>query len=200
MKKIIYILSLAVLASCSNNKKQKNETDYSATPTGLSGLQNTGAGTATSTNAGTTATEGNLLLNPEHGKPGHRCDLAVGAPLNSAPTQATTPPPTPQPAPNQTVSAPVPTTTTPTVNEKGQKLNPAHGQPGHKCEIAVGAPLDSKPVQTNISKTSSPTVTTSTTTPSTAPVASVNANGQKLNPAHGQPGHKCEIAVGAPLT
>lgn len=198
MKRIIYILSLAVLASCSNNKKEKNETDYSATPTGLSGLQNT-ASTA-SANASTTASDGSLLLNPEHGKPGHRCDIAVGAPLNAAPTQAITPPPTPQPAPNQTVSAPVPTASTPTVNEKGQKLNPPHGQPGHKCEIAVGAPLDSKPVQTNVSTTSSPTVTTTTSAPSSAPVATTNAKGQKLNPAHGQPGHKCEVAVGAPLT
>ena len=26
-------------------------------------------------------------------------------------------------------------------------LNPPHGQPGHRCEIPVGAPLDSKPAQ-----------------------------------------------------
>ncbi|RZK92039.1 MAG: hypothetical protein EOO98_04445 [Pedobacter sp.] len=138
MKKIIYVLALAVLASCSNNKKEKSEADYSATPTGLSGLQNTASTTAP---ASSTSTSG-LLLNPEHGQPGHRCDLAVGAPLNSAPAQVT---PTPQPTATQTVNpqATAPTTNTaPSVNEKGQKLNPAHGQPGHKCEIAVGAPLN----------------------------------------------------------
>jgi hypothetical protein len=27
----------------------------------------------------------------------------------------------------------------------GAKLNPAHGEPGHRCEIPVGAPLDSEP-------------------------------------------------------
>lgn len=25
-------------------------------------------------------------------------------------------------------------------------MNPAHGQPGHRCDIAVGAPLNSKPM------------------------------------------------------
>jgi hypothetical protein len=32
-------------------------------------------------------TAGDGALNPEHGKPGHRCDIAVGAPLNSKPKQ-----------------------------------------------------------------------------------------------------------------
>ena len=31
------------------------------------------------------ATDGSVALNPAHGQPGHRCDIAVGAPLNSAP-------------------------------------------------------------------------------------------------------------------
>ncbi|MEP7256565.1 MAG: hypothetical protein ABI666_12370 [Ferruginibacter sp.] len=70
------------------------------------------------------------------------------------------------------------------------KLNPAHGQPGHRCDIAVGAPLDSKPVQIN---TQQPT--TITTTPQ--PVAQTTAPG--MNPPHGQPNHRCDIAVGAPL-
>jgi len=26
-------------------------------------------------------------------------------------------------------------------------VNPAHGQPNHRCDIAVGAPLNSKPTQ-----------------------------------------------------
>jgi hypothetical protein len=52
-------------------------------------------------------------------------------------------------------------------------LNPPHGTPGHRCELKVGEPLNSKPE------------------------AVVNNSG--LNPAHGQPGHRCDIAVGAPL-
>lgn len=68
-----------------------------------------------------------------------------------------------------------------------QKLNPAHGQPGHRCDLAVGAPLDGSPAPV-------------TTAPS-APAPKINApSGVKLNPAHGQPGHRCDIEVGAPLT
>lgn len=90
-------------------------------------------------------------MNPPHGQPGHRCDIAVGAPLNSPPGtgQKTAAP----------ASAPI------TINQNGkvvggdgsfkvtqnnapaQKtapgMNPPHGQPGHRCDIAVGAPLNS---------------------------------------------------------
>lgn len=52
-------------------------------------------------------------LNPPHGQPGHRCDIAVGAPLGSGNL----------------------------LNNTTAGLNPAHGQPGHRCDIAVGAPL-----------------------------------------------------------
>jgi hypothetical protein len=93
--------------------------------------------TATPAPAATTAKG----MNPPHGQPGHRCDIAVGAPLNSAPTaakpQVTTSTSTPQ-----VVSAPAATTAasaTPTVTAPG--MNPPHGQPGHDCAIAVGAPL-----------------------------------------------------------
>ncbi|WP_417360960.1 hypothetical protein [Galbibacter sp.] len=53
-------------------------------------------------------------------------------------------------------------------------LNPPHGQPGHRCDIAVGAPLGG-----NSMLNSDASVT--------------------LNPPHGQAGHRCDIAVGAPL-
>jgi hypothetical protein len=67
-------------------------------------------------------------------------------------------------------------------------LNPAHGQPGHRCELPVGAPL---------------TGNASTQTPTTIPVAATQPAapaGLTLNPAHGQPGHRCDLPVGAPLT
>ncbi len=81
-------------------------------------------------------------LNPEHGKPGHRCDISVGAPLNSKPNTVSS---TPQ--------QPVQVSTTPkTVTAAG--MNPPHGEPGHKCEIAVGAPLNSKPVSPLVADTS----------------------------------------------
>jgi hypothetical protein len=73
-------------------------------------------------------------LNPEHGKPGHRCDIAVGAPLNSPPgaTNAA--------APQVTAATPA---STPAPTGPKPKLNPAHGQPYHDCAIKVGDPLKS---------------------------------------------------------
>ena len=109
--------------------------------------------------------------------------------------------------------------TTPQV-KTGAGLNPAHGQPGHRCEIPVGAPLDSKPTTTtqnappiNIQAQNSPanmTVNgpppanlTLNNPPPSAPVinqpSSLTTVGAGMNPAHGQPGHRCDIAVGAPL-
>jgi len=74
-------------------------------------------------------------------------------------------------------------------------LNPAHGQPGHRCDIAVGAPLNSSPSTPNNSQTQAPPIIMQPA-PATAPAAA--GSGAK-NPAHGQPGHRCDIAVGAPL-
>lgn len=128
-------------------------------------------------------------MNPPHGQPGHRCDIAVGAPLNSAPAQ--------QPATN------APTPVTISANQPVQPaaitavapgMNPAHGQPGHRCDIAVGAPLNSKPAQLPASNTATPI--------SISPdkvAQPVTAVAPGMNPAHGQPGHRCDIAVGAPL-
>ena len=74
----------------------------------------------------------NLSLNPAHGQPGHRCDLAVGAPLVNSDG-------TPVPAVNpQNIQA---TPANPAPVPAGLKVNPPHGQPGHRCDIQVGAPL-----------------------------------------------------------
>lgn len=85
-------------------------------------------------------------------------------------------------------------------------LNPPHGQPGHRCEIPVGAPLDSKPAQ----KTQPQTTQVVTTKPAEQPAMKINSNSGSttitgtstppgMNPPHGQEGHRCDIAVGAPL-
>lgn len=77
-------------------------------------------------------------MNPPHGQPNHRCDIAVGAPLNSP--KGATPPAAPQVAPQgQAAVAPVAMPSAPVVTQPG--MNPPHGQEGHRCEIAVGAPL-----------------------------------------------------------
>jgi hypothetical protein len=84
------------------------------------------------------ATPGAAGMNPEHGQPGHRCDIAVGAPLNSPPAAqpaVTTAPIFTTPPPTQTPVATPPAATAP-------GMNPPHGQPGHDCAVAVGAPLN----------------------------------------------------------
>jgi hypothetical protein len=82
-------------------------------------------------------------MNPPHGQPGHRCDIAVGTPLNSP--IATSKPSASQVVSNTSVTVPS-ATVTPTQTPKG--MNPAHGQPGHRCDIPVGSPLNS-PVATS---------------------------------------------------
>ena len=95
-------------------------------------------------------------VNPPHGQPGHRCDIAVGAPLNSPAGSASTPQMKASTISSNgqfTPGAPVKVTTTnnnatpatPPILQPQQTtapgMNPPHGQPGHRCEIAVGAPL-----------------------------------------------------------
>jgi hypothetical protein len=87
-------------------------------------------------------------LNPEHGKPGQRCDIAVGAPLNNAPAANTTQPAaTITPSISPATVQPAITPAAPSVNADGVALNPELGKPGHRCDIAVGAPLNSNPKQ-----------------------------------------------------
>ena len=124
-------------------------------------------------------------LNPAHGQPGHRCDLAVGAPLPGA-AQVNI-----NPQPSVAVSNPVVTATA-----ASPKLNPAHGQPGHRCDISVGAPLP----DANATVQPTPTVSAPPTNNPTQVLNLPNSSaGIKINPAHGQPGHRCDIAVGAPI-
>jgi hypothetical protein len=160
-------LSLLVLTSCKNETTESEattpETTEQAQPTTI-----TTTPPANSEPSGTAATpvpQGERpKLNPPHGEPFHRCDIAVGAPLDgsapapnsAAPTAAKSEPRTffktvqsEQPAqtqpqqPAMTQAAPTPSPTPQQTANTGQKpkLNPAHGQPYHRCDIAVGAPL-----------------------------------------------------------
>ncbi len=137
-------------------------------------------------------------LNPAHGQPGHRCDIAVGAPLNSKPAQpTTTPAATTAPATTPfTISADKPSQPAATT-AVAPGMNPAHGQPGHRCDIAVGAPLNSKPAQQPAINQTSPI---NISADQAAKPVATTAVGPGMNPAHGQPGHRCDIAVGAPLS
>ena len=96
-------------------------------------------------------------------------------------------------------------------------LNPPHGQPGHRCEIPVGAPLNSPEANTvqqsatSGSAATAPTIRNSSMaptienanriTPSRQQSTAATATGPKPanNPPHGQPWHRCDIAVGSPL-
>ena len=167
------------------------------------------------TNASSQTTAG---LNPAHGQPNHRCDIAVGAPLNSVPVPVK--PTVSSVTPGQTFSGmlanpqkpvaantvvsnpPVSTPIQQSAPAKPNKpstqsdkitagLNPAHGQPNHRCDIAVGAPLNSPPGKPNTNPVQ--TVAPLKTVPST------NTAGLKINPPHGQPGHDCTVKVGEPL-
>ncbi|WP_146897599.1 hypothetical protein [Adhaeribacter aerolatus] len=71
-------------------------------------------------------------------------------------------------------------------------LNPAHGLPGHRCDIPVGARLDSPPQSTPAAAPRLPAPTLPL--PSAPGVVAAGTN-----PPHGQPGHDCAIPVGAPL-
>ena len=179
--------------------------------------KNTATITPTSTQAvSTTSAPAITGLNPAHGQPGHRCDIAEGAPLNSKPT--TTAPVTAisQPSPTNNANSAQPLVATSKTTAPGTTLtkgvNPAHGQPGHRCDIAVGAALDSKPAPVATTPnlvTTTPTTQKSAFNPlpvtpiipvnNTLPATNPTTVATGINPAHGQPGHRCDIAVGAPL-
>ena len=125
---------------------------------------------------------------------------------------------------NQNSGMPMQQTTTavqqvqqPVATAKG--INPAHGQPGHNCAIAVGAPLNSSAKKASVASNTVLPVQQSQTMPqpNTVPNSpmSFNTDGKStittstpttpvetapgMNPPHGQEGHVCAVAVGAPL-
>ncbi len=185
MKKIfncIYVASVLTVASCGGT--DKNEKELNTDINSVNSIQSdSNANAASSTNS--------LPVQNQQSQPVTITPSAItpvenntsGVNLNPATTIA----------PAQNISAVKP------------GMNPAHGQPGHDCAIAVGAPLNSRV------NTTTPTVTTPVTNglPSkitvppitgTPPVPlQTGAVGPGLNPAHGQPGHRCDIAVGAAL-
>lgn len=80
-----------------------------------------------------------------------------------------------------------------TANETTPKLNPAHGLPGHRCELPVGAPLDG----TNPGSTQSPAPISELPSTSVSPIRVDQT--PSVNPPHGEPGHDCAVPVGASL-
>jgi hypothetical protein len=143
-------------------------------------------------------------MNPPHGQPGHRCDIPVGQPLNSkpAPQQGTQ---------NVTVNANQgqtiqidPNSVQPgkfTVENGKAKtiktapgMNPPHGEPGHRCDIQVGQPLNSKPVPVP-----QQVQTVAQNTPAPVPAPAPTGPKPAINPPHGEPWHDCAKKVGEAL-
>ena len=70
---------------------------------------------------------------------------ACNSGLGSKEKEATPPPPSRLPATNTVNSTSPAQPATPGATTVA--LNPAHGQPGHRCDIPEGAPLNSAPAQ-----------------------------------------------------
>lgn len=151
-----------------------------------------------------TSLQSSVGLNPAHGQAGHRCDITVGAPLNTAaPASAQQQQPLVSQPRVQAPAVVLPSSGPATSSKSSAGLNPAHGMKGHRCDISVGAPLSTpaptaatqKQPAVNIQPVaSSPTAMFPTLSPDTSAKGTV-----RLNPAHGQPGHDCKVAVGQPL-
>ncbi|SCY77480.1 hypothetical protein [Flavobacterium caeni] len=169
-KSLLGLLSIAlVLGACKKDLEPQtaSETPTTAAPDAAASndpvaqMTPTAAPTMTATPGATTVQPTAVApgMNPAHGQPGHRCDIAVGAPLNSAakmtsqpamtinPNQASgnqsfkiTPTAAPTGGTPKLLQPPA-ASAQPVVTAPG--MNPPHGQPGHRCDIAVGAPLNS---------------------------------------------------------
>ncbi|MRX39222.1 hypothetical protein GJU43_08045 [Flavobacterium sp. LC2016-23] len=212
------VLSSLVLVSCKKElEPQENTPTSELVKLGLvkdTTKVNTAAAAPAPTANPNTVMNATGGINPAHGQPGHRCDIAVGAPLNSAPTQTQTQTTTTQTAQTMQVNPGkqvVTTTTTAAPVKVAKGMNPSHGQPGHRCDIPVGAPLNS-PKASTTATASAPsqggsfsqkiTVTpppAKSNVPALLSTETTNQVAEGMNPAHGQPGHRCDIPVGQPL-
>ena len=147
IKIVPFVLVLAFSWSACKNDTPANIPPAEPTPTEIIPAAEPGAALGTTpdaaiqTAAPNTAAVGTAgMKNPPHGEPGHVCGKPVGSILDGKEA------PTTQVAPTTTASKPAaaPAGSATTV---APGSNPPHGQPGHRCDIAVGAPLDSKPKQ-----------------------------------------------------
>jgi hypothetical protein len=136
---VAFFLSIFFISCDSKTENKEQVLEPTVFPSTTNPVFQGNNDTLSSLNAG-------VKLNPKHGEPGHRCDIAEGAPLNAPSTNSIIPP-------NVTSAVPPVATTTATNNVLSNSstvtpsltLNPKHGEPGHRCDIAVGAPL--KPTQ-----------------------------------------------------
>ncbi|MCS3867752.1 hypothetical protein J3D55_000668 [Chryseobacterium ginsenosidimutans] len=67
-------------------------------------------------------------------------------------------------------------------------------KPGHRCDIQVGQPLNSKPVPVQ-----QQVQTVAQNTPTPAPTPAPTGPKPAVNPPHGEPWHNCAVKVGETL-
>ncbi|MBK7407324.1 MAG: hypothetical protein IPL49_18485 [Saprospirales bacterium] len=127
MLTFIFLVGLS-FASCKNDAAATSETPETSTqgitPQALETPQAPAATTVSNPN-------------PPHGQPNHRCDIPVGASLDTPPQptgSSTSPVFQNQAPPANAQQAPAATNVS--------NPNPPHGQPNHRCDIPVGASLD----------------------------------------------------------
>lgn len=228
---LICLLIVSLATGCGSGAADGSVDEAkSATPVTLTAPASTGPDTTVPTNPTTTATTTTVHptntvgvspqpvtatksaagINPEHGKPGHRCDINVGAPLDSKPNPVSTPTTEPVITASKPTAAPV-VVNNPVTTTSASGPNPEHGKPGHRCDINVGAPLNSKPNATTATTqpviNTQPVVNAQSVIPAKTPVintspvktAPATTTAPGMNPEHGKPGHRCDITVGAPL-
>lgn len=172
MKKIFLlagVIGFITLLGCDNGKNTDTNTDASATDQATIQTENVNTDSSQQTGISEPATvqasqpagapvsaSSAAGMNPAHGEPNHRCDIAVGAPLNSPPGKNSTAAPTIATPTVGTPSSPIisdpninsgntqsiPSTPSPAAKiPTAPGMNPPHGEPGHDCSIAVGSPL-----------------------------------------------------------
>ena len=146
----ILITSAVLLYSCDKKETATQETKNVTAPisdsvpatdgTAVSEVQNPEAPAAVTANS----SSDKPALNPEHGQPYHRCEIPVGAPIDSAPEQNMAPQPAPQQMQTNTGfnTTPISPSLSPATSA-GPKpaTNPPHGEAHHRCDLQVGAPL-----------------------------------------------------------
>ena len=88
---------------------------------------------------------------------------------------------------------------TATAAASGQAVNPPHGEPGHDCGLAVGAPMNGAAKPSAAAPKAEVKVESPQNINPPAVQVAPAATAPGMNPPHGEPGHDCAVAVGAPL-
>lgn len=143
MKKLTFLLltSATILYSCESKNTTSSENSSS------NEVNNTPTAKAVEA-APMASTDGKPALNPPHGEKYHRCDIQVGAPIDSPAPVNAAPVATPQSVPANTfntnpISPSLQGSSSASAAPTGPKpaVNPPHGEPYHRCDLQVGAPL-----------------------------------------------------------